>query len=189
VLKILSYTKLANVINKFLTENLMDIGTSFSKVTHFFCSKLTLICKIIINLIIETKITNRVDWKEISDLYYYEPGGTSTKNLLHWIQLYREKTYSMYNYGEKTNIEVYGNKKAPIYNTDNWKRWDVESFITASDSDPFSTDQDFEWFFSQVKNKERFYIKKMVNYNHCDYMWSSDARKDLYDDVVKFLFK
>ncbi len=165
----------------------MDLGTSFSKVTHFFCHKLTFICKIIINLIIETKITNRVDWKAIDDLYFYEPGGTSTKNLLHWIQLYRQKIYAMYDYGQKKNLKVYGTKTPPKYNTDNWKSWDIPSLVTFSDSDPFSTDEDTDWFLSFVQNKENFTFKRMVNYNHCDYLWSADAKQDLYYDILKFL--
>jgi lysosomal acid lipase/cholesteryl ester hydrolase len=183
----LSYTKLLNFIQSYLTENFLDLGTSFTKVTHLFCSKLTLVCKIIINLITETKITNRVDWKGIDDVYFYEPGGSATKNILHWVQLYTSKEYKQYDYGENENLKIYGQKTPPKYQSENWSKWSIPSFITFSDGDPFSTDKDTQFFLDKVDSKENFIFKKLKNYNHLDYLWSQDAYEDIYLDLIAFL--
>lgn len=41
-----------------------------------------------------------MDYKQIADIYYYEPGGTSTKNLVHWIQTYKKKELAFFDYGK-----------------------------------------------------------------------------------------
>ncbi len=141
----------------------------------------------VINLITETKLTNRIDWKAISDLYFYEPGGSSTKNLIHWIQLYSGQVLAEYDYGKKENMKVYGTVTPPKYVTENWESWDIPTFLTFSDSDPFSDEKDTNFFLNRVKNKSNFIYKRMTNYNHVDYMWSIDAKTDLFYDVVAFL--
>ena len=89
-------------------------------------------------------MTNRVNYKDITDIYYYEPGGTSTKNLIHWIQIYEKKELTQFDYG-KGNIDFYGKKDAPKYEVDNFNNWKIKTFMTMSDSDPFSTEKDINF--------------------------------------------
>ena len=146
-------------------------------------------CKTLINALIETKITNRADWKKLTDLFFYEPGGTSTKNLMHWIQLYDTQELAEFDYGKKENIKIYGTEKPPKYNVQNWKSWKIPSFITFSDADPYSVDEDTNYFLNHVENKDNFVFKRLKNYNHLDYIWSEDAKNDLYYDIFSFLDK
>ena len=120
-------------------------------------------------------------------MYYYEPGGTSTKNLIHWIQIFQNKKLEYFDYGKK-NYEIYGSIFPPMYKVENFKNWGIKSFLTLSDADDFSSEKDLDFFLEAIKGKERFVkIKRVYNYNHLDYLWSEDAKKDIYEDILDFL--
>jgi hypothetical protein len=107
--------------------------------------------------------------------------------MIHWIQIYEKKELTQFDYG-KSNAEIYGKDTPPKYDVDNFKKWKISSLLTMSDSDPFSTEKDINFFLDAVEDKTDFIqIKKMTNYNHLDYLWSSDAKQDLYYDIIKFL--
>lgn len=169
--------------------NILELGTDFGSLVHFLCDKVEFICKEIIGNIIGTKVTNRVDWHDIDGLYFYEPGGTSTKNLLHWIQVNSRQVLSQYDYGQADNMKIYGTPSPPNYNLDNFKDYNIRSFITISDSDPFSDEKDIDLLLNKIP-KERhsqITIKRLTNYNHLDYLWAECAKTDLYDDILNFL--
>jgi len=42
-------------------------------------------------------------------------------------------------------------------------------------------------FYDNVDDKGMVIIKKMLNYNHLDYLWSADAKNDLYIDIINFI--
>jgi hypothetical protein len=183
---LLSFTHILDII-KFFTPNFLELGTSFNNYIHFFCKRVTFICKTIVNLIIETRITNKVIWKEIADIFFYEPGGTSTKNIIHWNQEYTRQKISQYDYGKKQNIEVYGTESPPDIEISKWNEWGIPSLLTISDADPFSTEKDTNIFIEIVKNKSIIKTIRLNGYNHLDYIWSSEAEKDFYHDIVAFL--
>ena len=47
--------------------------------------------------------------------FLYVPVGTSSKNIIHWMQMYNTKRLARYDYGEKKNMQIYGTKEPPIY--------------------------------------------------------------------------
>ncbi|XP_014299329.2 lipase 1 [Microplitis demolitor] len=44
------------------------------------------------------------------------PAGTSSKNILHFLQGITSQTFSKYDYGETKNLQVYNSSKPPEYN-------------------------------------------------------------------------
>ena len=48
-------------------------------------------------------------------------GGTSTKNLLHWVQMIRTKRFRPFDYGHAKNMKVYGQSSPPDYDISNFK--------------------------------------------------------------------
>jgi lysosomal acid lipase/cholesteryl ester hydrolase/gastric triacylglycerol lipase len=154
------------------------------------CKKALSVCKKIIETIVETKVTDRTDYNLIPDLFYYEPGGTSIKNLLHWIQIYHNQKLAFYDYGNKKNMEVYKEPNPPIYNMSHFEDYSIPSFITRSDSDPFSSLEDVNLWLNYAKydkKKDIINVLDLTNYNHLDYMWSIDAYEDIYKKVIKFV--
>jgi hypothetical protein len=169
-------------------DNFLYIGTSLTEMTHYVCETFTFLCKTVINLIAEKSVTNRTDYKKIQDLYYYEPGGSSTKNVVHWVQVYDSKNVAEYDYGSSAdNMRVYGQSTPPVFDLSKFNNYKVKSWITRSDADPFSMVRDTSAFVNLVMDKSVVTVKDLTNYNHLDYLWSKDAVDDIYKEVVEFL--
>jgi pimeloyl-ACP methyl ester carboxylesterase len=187
ILKIFADTGVLSLLQKAHLDDLLYIGTSFGRVVHYFCTKATFICSTVINSIVDLG-TTRIDYKEVENLFYYEPGGTSTKNLIHWVQIYSNKILQQFDYGQDKNIKIYGQPTPPLYNVDNFKKFNIKSFLTISDSDPFSDEKDLDYLLDKVQNRTDFItVKNLTGYNHLDYLWSTDADKDIYPDLINFL--
>jgi hypothetical protein len=118
-------------------------------------------------------------------MYYYQPGGTSAKNLSHWLQILNGDL-RLFDYGEVKNLAVYNNTQPPHYNTDTLKDFDIDIFITTTDGDPYCLKHDFQNMMN-IFTKSKVTIKELSNYNHLDYIWSPTARDDIYMDLVRFL--
>lgn len=171
-------------------RNFLELNTWSDEVIHFLCSKQRFICKKAIEAFVQTKITNRTDYNEISDVFYYEPGGTSIKNILHWIQVYHNQDLAYYDYGKNKNLKVYNQTKPPSYNMSNFFDYYVPSLITRSDSDPLASAKDVDlWLdYAQFERKrDIIHVINLTNYNHLDYLWSQDAYEDVFKKVAEFI--
>lgn len=49
------------------------------------------------------------------------PSGSSTKNIIHYAQYIRHEVFNKFDYGERLNLKVYGQKTAPVYKLENIK--------------------------------------------------------------------
>jgi predicted alpha/beta hydrolase len=118
-------------------------------------------------------------------MYYYQPGGTSTKNLIHWLQILNGEL-RLFDYGAVKNLQVYNATEPPQYNLDVLKDFDIDIFITTTDGDPYCQRHDVENML-QIFTKSNITVKDLHNYNHLDYLWSKTAYDDIYRDLLKFL--
>jgi len=171
-------------------RNFLELNSLTDQFIHILCSKARFLCKNLIEAIVETKITNRTDYNKISDLFYYEPGGTSIKNILHWIQIFHNQDLAYYDYGKEKNLKVYNQTKPPSYNMTNFYDYSIPSFITRSDSDPFSSEKDVDlWlkFINYNQKKDIIQVLNLTNYNHLDYLWSEDAYEDIFKKIINFI--
>lgn len=149
-------------------------------------------CGGIINPIINYpyESTNKINWNDLLHIFRNTPGGTSTKNLSHWIQIDRLKDLRMYDYQSKEeNQKHYGHDNPPQYDYGLFKNYNIESFVTWSDSDPFSVDADNMIFYNYLNEDAK---KIIVNYrlsrfNHVDYNWSKDSFSHMNIPILKFL--
>jgi type IV secretory pathway VirB4 component len=57
-----------------------------------------------------------------------------------------------------------------------------------SDSDPFSNENDLKQI-TQFLHKDIVEVKKLINYNHLDFLWSKDAKDDIYVEILSKLNK
>ncbi len=106
---------------------------------------------------------------KLTNVFYFEPGGTSTKTLLHWVQLYRSHKQTKFDYGKKKNREIYGQDNPPAYDIEKLKNYNVKSYMTLSDNDSFSYPKDVMDFINLVpeeRRKQIFTIKvELINKN------------------------
>jgi len=153
---------------------------------HLLCKNFVQVCRFVINSLVETKTTNHMDYQQIMNLFYYEPGGTSTKNLMHWIQFVRDGKLRQFDYGKTLNIVHYNSPEPPEYNMEELKNFNFHAFFIAGECDIFTDIKDFE-FFKNLVNKENKQFKYLPNYNHLDYIWGKDSVEDIYLDVIDFI--
>lgn len=114
----------------------------------------------------------------------HEPGGTSVKNILHWMQLLRTDQIKKFDYGKEENIKKYGAELPPFYNIENLKKFNVKKFLFVGTKDYLANLIDFERLKESL-NKEELNIYYVEDYNHLDYLWAVDAREKIYDTIVK----
>lgn len=152
-----------------------------------FCKYFSSICTPVIKFFAEDSPTNRIDYSYIMDNFHFSPGGTSARNINHWIQIFRKKKFCQFDYGEKENLKRYNRLDPPEYDLSRFKEYKVKSYITTSDSDPFAKKEDLQHLIKHI-DMSTIKLKELNNYNHLDYLWSKDAKDDIYMDILEFLF-
>jgi len=106
------------------------------------------------------------------------------------MQIYTSQKLAKFDYGKSQNLKIYGNDSPPEYNLEKFGAYEIPSFLTRSDSDPFSALEDIDlWLkYADYENKkDTIEVLNLKNYNHLDYLWSKDSLKDIYENIVKFL--
>jgi len=184
--RVLEYTWFADILESLYIRNIFNLGTDINRLLHAFCKNLLSVCKYVISSLVQTKPTGITQWNQMLGLFYYEPGGSSTKNMIHWIQNIRDKKVRQFDYGKKLNQQYYGQPDPPEYNLTKLKDFNFPSYLVAGDCDPFTQKEDFDLFLSYI-NLDGKTTKFLKNYNHLDYVWADEAYDDIYVDVFKFL--
>lgn len=167
--------------------NLLRFGVTIGKVIHALCDVANPICAQIVKEFIGNTDTKRIDFEKIKDLFYYEPGGSSHHNVLHWLQCYNNKRMERFDYGKEENLKRYGTEYPPVYDLEKIKKWDIPFMYTFTDTDPFSSVEDVNNFVNLIQNKKIIHKLALNNYNHLDYIWSSDSKEDISEKIVEFL--
>ena len=144
------------------------------------------ICQHVISSIVQNNPTDHIEWSALHNLFYYQPGGTSTKNLIHWLQNLGTDTIRHYDYGEELNLKYY-NQTAPLeYDFSKLKDLTIDIFVTKTDGDPYCLKEDLE-LMTQTFTKAKLHVREVNNYNHLDYLWGKNAHIDIYHNILKFL--
>lgn len=187
LIKIGSYSKFPEIVDTLHINNILCFNKFFYDAISNFCKLLNKPCYNIINFIVSNNFdTKRINMNKLFSEFLYVPAGTSSKNIRHWMQMYNTKRLARYDYGEKKNLEIYGTKKPPIYDLSIFRNYTIKSFLYTSDSDPFSNVEDLN-HLTKYLNEKYVTIRRLNNYNHLDFLWSDDAKEDIYKQVVKDL--
>ncbi|CAJ0568111.1 unnamed protein product, partial [Mesorhabditis spiculigera] len=116
----------------------------------------------------------------ISDM----PGGTSTENILHWVQMVHTGLQQMYDWGsEAANKQHYGQTTPPIYDV---SKIAVPTYLYWSDSDWLGDKQDIQDHLLPNYNPkyliENNYYK---DFNHLDFIWGQRAAAEVYTPIIE----
>jgi len=187
IVKFLRNTHIMKFMDYIHVKNMLVFPNALYQMISKFCSKVGFVCQNIISFFAEEYATNNIDFEYLfSQGLIYEPGGTSAKNVNHWVQFYETKEYAHFDYGKEENLKRYGEELPPKYDISKFKDYKIKSFVTSSNADPFSKEEDCHSVFSLI-DKKYLKTKHLFNYNHLDYLWSRKATTDLYHEVLKFL--
>jgi len=178
--------KILEILEFFKLKNIMSFHKEHTKYFGYLCSRALFICRTVISAIVEDFTTGQIDWEEIAGMYYYQPGGTSLKNLVHWLKVIENGEVRQFDYGKDKNLEIYGDEIPPQYDIEKLKQIKFDVFITNSEGDPYctkaNTDLLIEYFASSKMN-----IQNIGKYNHLDYLWGKNAHEDIYKHIIEFL--
>ena len=178
----------SEIFYDFPIKSMLYFSDPIRKIISKICKYTSKLCGGIVDLIVGTEPTKRIDYKKyVSGLLLYEPGGSSHKNLVHWLQCAKAKKMQRYDYGAEENMKKYGTEYPPAFDLNKIKKWNVKSIICIGDSDPFSAIEDVEGFVSLIENKSIYEVLKLEKYNHLDYLWSEDSKTLIYEKIIKFL--
>lgn len=127
-----------------------------------------------ISSIIELKKTKNIDYSKLSDLYYFEPGGTSIRNIRHWLQILSTHETSTYDLNEDSRP----------YNLDKLSDIKFDSLFFYGNEDPYIPPKSIEYMRKLISNAE---YSEIDNYNHLDYLWSLKSKELIYNKIISFL--
>ena len=187
LIKLGSYSKFPEIVDTLHINNILCFNKFFYDAISNFCKFFNRPCFNIINFIVSNNFdTKRINMSKLFTEFLYVPAGTSSKNLRHWMQIYNTKRLAQYDYGSWKNMKIYGNKTSPEYDLSKFKNYKIKSLLYTSDKDPFSNIDDLN-HLTKYLNEKYVTVKRMNNYNHMDFLWSDDAKEDIYEPIVKFL--
>jgi len=112
----------------------------------------------------------------------HTPAGTSTKNMLQWLQFVNTKLCSMFDYGYWGNMKHYGYLHPPEYDTTTIH---TPTVLISGTMDTLSSVEDAKWTRSHLANVVAHY--EILGYNHMDFIWGMNAGDVLYrriSDVI-----
>ena len=180
-------TKDTNILRYIPVKNFMCLSRSVRLIFSSICSYIPYICRKTVDNIISIQPTNRINYnKYLSHLLTYEPGGTSKKNIEHWLQCARAKKMQKFDYGVEINKILYGTDYPPEYNISNIKKWNISAIFTYSNYDSFSSEKDVKNFYNLIENTTNVHILHVNKFSHMDYLWSEDAKNEIYNKMIDF---
>jgi len=112
-----------------------------------------------------------------------EPAGTSTMNIIHWMQMVRTGKLQKYDFeNDADNMQHYGQTTPPEYDIG---KINADVRIFWSPTDWLADKQDIEGFLLKNINpnslKEN---KKLDDFNHLDFIWGNRAKDEVYKPIV-----
>jgi len=127
--------------------------------------------------------SNQLNVTRTSVYMSHIPAGTSTMNVLHWVQMVRSGLVSKYDFGIRhENKEKYGEATPPLYD---FSKVNADMYLYWSPKDWVADEKDIEDYLLKVLPKE--YIKennKLDDFNHVDFLWGKNAAEKIYKPIL-----
>ncbi len=112
----------------------------------------------------------------------HEPGGTSTRTVVHFAQEVNSGRFCKYDFGSASgNRRAYGQPHPPDYRL---ARVTVPVALMWSDNDWLADPRDVEALFA-LPNLVDNYRVPMQKFNHIDFIWGVDADKLVFKRIFK----
>ncbi|KAK4708578.1 hypothetical protein R3W88_029503 [Solanum pinnatisectum] len=113
----------------------------------------------------------------------YEPNPSSSKNLHHLFQMIRKGSFAMYDYGMWKNLMRYNQPKPPVFDISQIPT-SLPLWMGYGGNDALADVIDVQHTLKELKSKpDLLYIEE---YGHIDFLLSTRAKTDVYDDMIRF---
>ncbi|KAI9563008.1 hypothetical protein GHT06_010464 [Daphnia sinensis] len=109
--------------------------------------------------------------------------GTSVPVIAQFAQNYAAgEIFQAYDYGRKGNLMRYGSTKPLEYDL---RKVTAPVYVFSGGNDRIVTPKDVDWLLTQLGNLKA--STRIGNYNHLDFLWGTDVKEKLYDQVIALL--
>lgn len=113
----------------------------------------------------------------------YEPHPSSLKNLKHLFQMIRKGTFAKYDYGTLKNVLQYGQTKPPTFDLSQIPE-SLPIWMAYGGNDALGDVVDVHHTLKELRSKPN--VLFLEDYGHVDFLLSTRAYEDLYDDMIRF---
>ncbi|ONK71891.1 uncharacterized protein A4U43_C04F13440 [Asparagus officinalis] len=118
----------------------------------------------------------------------YEPQPTSTRNMVHLAQTFRDGVLTKYNYENRViNIEKYGQGYPPIYNLSSIPN-NFPLFLSYGGRDKLSDVGDVSLLLDDLKlhDGDKLTVQFVKDYAHADFVMGVSAKEIVYNAIIAF---
>ncbi|VVC97305.1 lipase 3-like [Leptidea sinapis] len=114
----------------------------------------------------------------------HTPAGASTRQMIHFGQLYKSNQFANFNHGWLKNQIKYGTISPPLYNL---SAITTPIFLHYSDNDWLTTPKDVDKLFTKLKTAVGKYKVPLKKFNHLDFVFANDANKLIYNRIINIM--
>lgn len=118
----------------------------------------------------------------------YEPQPTSTRNMVHLAQTFRNRTLTKYNYESKVaNIERYGHDTPPVYNLSSIAN-NFPLFLSYGGRDRLADVTDVGLLLDDLKlhDGDKLTVQFVKDFAHADFVMGVSAKEIVYNAIIAF---
>ncbi|GMR39433.1 hypothetical protein PMAYCL1PPCAC_09628, partial [Pristionchus mayeri] len=108
------------------------------------------------------------------------PGGTSNKNIKHWMQQMIIGT-KYFDYGSEGNLEAYGSMYPREYN---FSVYSVPTSLYFSMDDKLVNSEDMKIALTRLPTSAIVKSRNLTGFGHFEFVWGSRAKAEIYDGII-----
>lgn len=127
--------------------------------------------------------TQEMNFTMLPVINAHSPAGAATRQMIHFGQVVRSRTFQMYDHGA-LNMIHYGQLFPPRYQL---SRVTVPVSLYHSFNDWLAPPEDVQLLQNELPNVSLSYRVPQLAFNHLDFVWAINARSLLYDRIVQDL--
>lgn len=117
------------------------------------------------------------------DVLETHPAGSSTAQLIHYLQEYNSGYFRLYDHGTLINKKIYKSKYAPDYRAENIRPESPINFYY-SDNDYLSAVKDVHRMARILGENVKLYRVKYRDFNHLDFLFAINVKPILNDCIL-----
>uniref|UniRef100_A0A2A4IVE2 Lipase n=1 Tax=Heliothis virescens TaxID=7102 RepID=A0A2A4IVE2_HELVI len=114
----------------------------------------------------------------------HTPAGASTRQFIHFGQLYKSGKFVQFDHGWLTNKRKYGTYKPPAYDLQNIK---TPVFLHYADNDWLSTPKDVKKLAQEIPTAIGLFRVPLSKFNHLDFVFAINATELIYDRLLNIM--
>lgn len=178
-----AYTPLAQILEFLGFYDILPYGNS-PEFGYHFCNDLLPLCSFFQLFPDGNHTVDNID--RLPVIYAHEPGGTSTRDLMHYEQgiTHGGEAFCKYDYGKLDNMRVYHNITAPCYDLGAIK---AKVALFHGTDDKLADPRDVAWLKTQLREETLIYSELLQDFGHLTFTWGNADSMKYFDKVIELV--